>query len=72
VRPYLAAEKEHAQWSTDILTKMSEMQLSQYRNKRNMLLTALDAGGRGLHEAIYGPGGGAGGIAATNSITSGA
>ena len=60
----LEAEKEHAGWTTDILTKMSELQLSQYRNKRNMLLAALDAkGDGGLHEAIYGPGGGAGGEA---------
>lgn len=50
----LEKEKEHARWSADILTKMSEMQLNQYRNKRKLLLTALDAGGHGLHEAIHG------------------
>jgi len=68
----LTAEKEHHQWSQDILTKMSEMQIAQYRHKRNLLITALDTqgGGHGLHEAIFGPGGGAGGEAAAETTTS--
>ena len=67
----LTAEKEQHQWSQDILTKMSEMQIAQYRHKRNLLITALDTGGgHGLHEAIFGQSGGGGVAAAAETTTS--
>ena len=43
------------EWSQNILTKMTGMQVSQHRHKRHTLVAALERGGRqGLHDAVFG------------------